>query len=849
MSINWASKTIGTKVVDYSSNIKGCSADNVLDDNISKIWLSEEGLPQWISLSLQTIEVSRQYQLPVVIRSIGWHVWHKYTTNPRTVKLHVSVDGLKFKLWDSLTSSHLDGTQLFSCAPISIALYPFIAFEITETFGGDQTYLNRIFLYADEVQSTPLTSVNNSVNVSYSSIPDISAVATKQQYSSAMPMRRSLQSQSTLSASRQSSIMSSSSIGFDKRSFDSSTHRPRSDVDSTSMSWNNEADTWNSLYDSAIPSEARDSLDTSVFSSRFVHSSLKPSSSTSSPRHDSMSSVPISASERTGKTANRYEKSTSRSSENATSSSLSTPFAKKAFLANGVESDELVEFLVDLEVDLSKDAATETIAIEDVSNLLSTSPSSSIQMTSSSAQVDIKPSNISAVTQTPPIMEKSSQKKSSSVSKSVGTITEAYFSPSNHHRQDNRSESNAEIQTDLLSTSDIKSLSSIDSATNIDTSNIAATHKNQVSKKVASSSTKHSTAATKSPNGIQCNAASFTESPIMATKTKSPVEEPWRGYPGIDSWHDEAPAERNIITDTSASGIQQESLVVERLVEAVGIIDRVVDKLVDRIESFADSKSHLSASVTNDTGMDSKSSTYSRNSRSRQAKYDGDDFDRVDKTSRQHRNQPYDDERDFKDVASSSTRDHASNYSSFKSNARPFARRPDDDEEEQYEKETPIPIRRHYQRFELLNPKIRPPQDEVMDSIQSVSSRGEKFSYAARIDDDQRRNGRNRDSDHSSDSKERSRASSRRDPKESKLTREEVKRMQMQQLIDLFEGRQQEYDPLLISEEMIELTQSLFETCYEREQAIARYQLQDGEDRLYIQEIARLRGLANSLRG
>jgi hypothetical protein len=152
--MNWATHIYGAVIVSSSSEIKGCEASNILDDDISKIWLSEEGIPQWICISLENITDINN----VVIKTIGWECWHDYTTNPREIRLHVSRDGTKFKIWDTFTAKKLKaGQSLFCCEPISAELYPFIALEIMSTFGGKQTYLNRIFLCSEEANSFNLS--------------------------------------------------------------------------------------------------------------------------------------------------------------------------------------------------------------------------------------------------------------------------------------------------------------------------------------------------------------------------------------------------------------------------------------------------------------------------------------------------------------------------------------------------------------------------------------------------------------------------------------------------------------------------------------------------------------------
>jgi hypothetical protein len=152
--MNWASSALGAKLVDWSSQVVGGEATNVLEDN-ENLWLSKPGTPQSVSISMKEVDT-------IVIRTVGWYCWHPYSTNPRKVSVHVSTDGSHFRHWDTLNAkSHARGNQLFSCAPIDTALYPFIAFEINNTFGGEQTYMNRIYMYSDEITASPDSSIGS----------------------------------------------------------------------------------------------------------------------------------------------------------------------------------------------------------------------------------------------------------------------------------------------------------------------------------------------------------------------------------------------------------------------------------------------------------------------------------------------------------------------------------------------------------------------------------------------------------------------------------------------------------------------------------------------------------------
>jgi len=153
MSFNWASTEAGAKIVDFSSEVVGCEAANVQSADHSSIWMSRnDSLPQWLCLSLADVFTTED----LVLRTLGWHCWHPDTANnPKTVNIHVSCDGQKFRVWDTLHAPMLLGTQLFTTAAINTAIYKYIAFEILETHGGSQTYMNRIFLYTDEVPPSP----------------------------------------------------------------------------------------------------------------------------------------------------------------------------------------------------------------------------------------------------------------------------------------------------------------------------------------------------------------------------------------------------------------------------------------------------------------------------------------------------------------------------------------------------------------------------------------------------------------------------------------------------------------------------------------------------------------------
>ena len=208
MSINWASSDHGARVLDCSSQIAGNEAQHVLEPNADSMWRTDnrdnhsQHKNHWICLSL--INIPRN----TVIRTVGWHCASAYSSNPQSVFLHVSSDGIDFKAWDRfINPRQTKGTTLFCCsAPIDTEIYPYLVLEITNTFGdvqkqdvfekennhhhgksstnteslldtymeqiyvdktaltdkshGTYVYMNRIYLYSEEVPSSPLASLH-----------------------------------------------------------------------------------------------------------------------------------------------------------------------------------------------------------------------------------------------------------------------------------------------------------------------------------------------------------------------------------------------------------------------------------------------------------------------------------------------------------------------------------------------------------------------------------------------------------------------------------------------------------------------------------------------------------------
>lgn len=87
-SVNLASCTHGARIISFSSEAPGCDASNVLDQNPSKLWLTDPKarLPQHVVLALdQQQQQQRQRdsrRSVVLVKTLGWFCWHAYSTNP-----------------------------------------------------------------------------------------------------------------------------------------------------------------------------------------------------------------------------------------------------------------------------------------------------------------------------------------------------------------------------------------------------------------------------------------------------------------------------------------------------------------------------------------------------------------------------------------------------------------------------------------------------------------------------------------------------------------------------------------------------------------------------------------------
>jgi len=137
--------------IQSSSEVSDCSITNILEENSSLIWISNEELPQEITLNL-----SRSYlrEYPKKISSIGIYCWHAYPTNPKLVEVLISKnDDKNFISFGNFDLCLKPGRQLLQLDEgdnnflITENDNYIIKLIIKETYGDKRTYINNIYLY------------------------------------------------------------------------------------------------------------------------------------------------------------------------------------------------------------------------------------------------------------------------------------------------------------------------------------------------------------------------------------------------------------------------------------------------------------------------------------------------------------------------------------------------------------------------------------------------------------------------------------------------------------------------------------------------------------------------------
>ena len=151
-NLNFEEKESISNFIQSSSEVSECSITNVLDENSSSIWISNEELPQTIILNL-----SRSFfkEYPKKLAAIGIYCWHAYPTNPKLVEVLISKNNdnnyISFGNFDLclkpgrqlLQLDEENDTNFLNTENNNYSL----KILIKETFGDKRTYINNIYLY------------------------------------------------------------------------------------------------------------------------------------------------------------------------------------------------------------------------------------------------------------------------------------------------------------------------------------------------------------------------------------------------------------------------------------------------------------------------------------------------------------------------------------------------------------------------------------------------------------------------------------------------------------------------------------------------------------------------------
>ena len=139
---NFALREHGAQIVDVSHEAAhvASAASNLLTEREDFLWITGEA-PQHV-----VIRISENHP---PIRYAGWHVWHDYLTNPKTVEVASGVarDCLSPVL--ICTALPGAGTQLWELPTPIPPTHVFIRFMVLSTFAPGPTYMNHLALYAE----------------------------------------------------------------------------------------------------------------------------------------------------------------------------------------------------------------------------------------------------------------------------------------------------------------------------------------------------------------------------------------------------------------------------------------------------------------------------------------------------------------------------------------------------------------------------------------------------------------------------------------------------------------------------------------------------------------------------
>ena len=149
---NYLSEKNNVTISFCSSQSKGCNSKNILSNNQKNIWLSEKNVPQTIIFNL-----TRMIKLPTnYFKYFGIYCWHSYTTNPKIIQISFSENNNKYYNIGEFELNMLPSPQFFQIDNIinkrNIKKIKYLKLIIKETFGGNRTYINQVFLFDDTIE-------------------------------------------------------------------------------------------------------------------------------------------------------------------------------------------------------------------------------------------------------------------------------------------------------------------------------------------------------------------------------------------------------------------------------------------------------------------------------------------------------------------------------------------------------------------------------------------------------------------------------------------------------------------------------------------------------------------------
>ena len=158
---NYLSEKNNVTISFCSSQSKGCNSKNILSNNQKNIWLSEKNVPQTIIFNL-----TRMIKLPNnYFKYFGLYCWHSYTTNPKIIQISFSENNNKYYNIGEFELNMLPSPQFFPIDNIinkrNIKKIKYLKLIIKETFGGNRTYINQVFLFDDTIEIKSNYSLND----------------------------------------------------------------------------------------------------------------------------------------------------------------------------------------------------------------------------------------------------------------------------------------------------------------------------------------------------------------------------------------------------------------------------------------------------------------------------------------------------------------------------------------------------------------------------------------------------------------------------------------------------------------------------------------------------------------